>query len=35
MSEDAFGWLIEYEEDLRDRGLNEEEITSTLISALK
>ncbi len=35
MSEDAFGWLIEYEEDLRARGLNEEEITSAIMSALK
>ncbi len=35
MSEDAFGWLIEYEQDLRTRGLSEEEITSAIMSALE
>lgn len=35
MSEDAFGWLIEYEQDLRDRGLSEEEITNALMEAIE
>ena len=35
MDESVFGWLIEYEQELREAGYSEEEIAKLVLKAIK
>lgn len=35
MSEDTFGWLVEYEDSLREQGLSEDEISKAVLKAVE